>query len=176
MTISSDPILGLWCFGSSAADFHLPFSHSHAGTTALILTNKFTTSVLKGGPDRPHCSWLKRLPALKSGKGVRRNLCGAGQITHAPSQCSACHSALYRQQFATMLRLIASHPSMVRRWSHDGQPIWTGAGYSRGHLGRNFCRNEAQAFATLGNVEFAALKISTVGPIALFIRSTGDTM
>jgi hypothetical protein len=70
----------------------------------------------KGGPDRPHCTWPKRLPALKSGNGVRGHLCGAGQITHAPSQCSAGHSALYRQQFVILLRLlllIAGHVSIV---------------------------------------------------------------
>ena len=108
--------LRLRCFGSSAPDLHRPFSHSHAGPADVILTNKFTASVLKGGADRPHCTWPKRLPALKSGNGVRGHLCGAGQITHAPTQCSAGHSALYRQQFVTRFRLlllIAGHVSIV---------------------------------------------------------------
>jgi hypothetical protein len=109
--------LRLRCFGCSAPDLHRPFSHSHAGPAGVILTNKFTASALKGGPDRPHCTWPKRLPARKSGNGVRGHLCGAGQITHAPSQCSAGHSALYRQQFVTRFRLlllIAGHVSIVR--------------------------------------------------------------
>jgi len=97
--------LRLRCFGPSAPNLHRPFSHSHAGPADVILTNKFTAGVLKGGPDRPHCTWPKRLPALKSGNGVRGYLCGPGQITHALSQCSAGHSALYRQQFVTRFRL-----------------------------------------------------------------------
>jgi len=102
-------ILGLTC-GCSASVPQPPIFTGRfrirAGPTDVILTNKFTASVLKGGPDRPHCTSPKRLPALKSGNGVRGHLCGAGQITHGPSQCSAGHSALYRQQFVTLFRLL----------------------------------------------------------------------
>jgi hypothetical protein len=68
--------------GSLAPDPHLLFPYSHAGPTDVILTNKFTVSALKGGPDRPHTS-PKHLPALKSGNGVSGYPSGAGQITHA---------------------------------------------------------------------------------------------
>lgn len=103
-------------FGSLAPDPHLLFPHSHPGPTDVILANEFTASILEGAPDRPHCTLPKRLPALESGNGVSGYLCGAGQITHAPSQCSAGHSALYRQQFVALfqlLLLITGHESIV---------------------------------------------------------------
>ena len=86
----------------SAPDLHRPFSHSHARPTDFILTNEFAASVLEGGPDRPHCTSPNRLPALKAGNGISRYMRGARQITHAPSQSGAGHSALYRQQFVSL--------------------------------------------------------------------------
>jgi hypothetical protein len=63
--------LRLRCFGCSAPDLHRPFSHSHAGPAGVILTNKFTASALKGGPDRPHCTWPKR-PRAQIGQRCAR--------------------------------------------------------------------------------------------------------
>jgi len=103
-------------FGALSSDPHLPFSHSHAGPTNLILTNELAARVLESGPDRPHCTSPEHLPAFKSGNGVSGYLRGAGQITHAPTQCSSGHSALNRAQFVTLfqlLSLILGHKSIV---------------------------------------------------------------
>jgi hypothetical protein len=99
-----------------APELHRPFSHSHAGPTYVILTNEFAASVLEGSPDGPHCTSPKCLPALKAGNGISGYMRGAGQITQAPSQSGAGHSALYRQQFVTLFRfflLVACHETIV---------------------------------------------------------------
>ena len=110
------PLEGEPRFGALSSDPHLLFSHSHAGPTDVILTNELAASALESGPDRPHCTSLKRLPAFKSGNGVSGYLRGAGQITHAPTQCSSGHSALDRAQFVILLRLlslIVGHESII---------------------------------------------------------------
>jgi hypothetical protein len=108
IAIASARILSacLSSFGSSAPYLHRPLSHSDTGPADAILANEFAASALKGGPDRPHCTSPKRGPALKSGNGVSRYMRGAGQITDAPSQRGASHSALYRQQFVTFSRFL----------------------------------------------------------------------